>query len=111
MATSTKPEETNTDTAPETPWVVVRGRDSGAFFGRLVHREGQAVELHDTRRIWYWDGAASLSELAKYGVAQPDNCKFPEAVRSHLVLDAIEVILATEDAVASIEQVPIWTAR
>ncbi|MCF0120546.1 MAG: hypothetical protein HUJ65_02815, partial [Oscillospiraceae bacterium] len=35
-----------------------------------------AVELTQCRRIWYWSGAASLSQLANDGVRKPDECKF-----------------------------------
>ena len=88
--------------------VIVRGDRSGVFFGTLVKREGREVELKDCRRIWYWDGAASISQLAVDGTAEPDNCKFTVSVERIEILDAIEIIPCTDKAIASIEGVPVW---
>ena len=57
-------------------YVIVRGKDSGVFAGELVSQNRQIVKLKDCRRLWYWDGAASISQIAKDGVKKPDNCKF-----------------------------------
>lgn len=61
------------------------------------------------RRIWYWDGAASLSELATLGTSKPQSCKFPAPVARVLLLQAIEILPVTPAARASIEGVPVWT--
>ena len=90
------------------PYVIVRGDRSGVFAGYLSRRDGREVELRQSRRIWYWSGAASISQLANDGTSDPINCKFPEAVESQLILDAIEVIPATENARKSIEGVKPW---
>lgn len=43
---------------------IVRGKDSGVFFGEIAERNGQEVLMKNVRRLWYWDGAASISQLA-----------------------------------------------
>ena len=91
-------------------YVIVRGHSSGVFAGELVRRAGVEVELRGCRRLWYWEGAASLSELAVAGVSRPAKCKFPIATAKHEILDAIEVIDCTAEARHSIEGVPVWTA-
>ena len=53
--------------------VIVRGDRSGVFFGTLSRKEGKEVTLEKCRRIWYWDGAASISQLAVDGTVCPDN--------------------------------------
>ena len=68
--------------------VIIRGDRSGVEFGELVSQNGREVTLKNARRIWYWDGAASLSQLAKDGTAYPDNCKFTVTVDSITILDA-----------------------
>ena len=88
--------------------VIVRGDRSGVFFGTLADRNGQEVELSNCRRIWYWDGAASISQLAAEGVKKPKNCKFTMAVESIVITDTIEIIPCTEDAIKSIEEVSVW---
>lgn len=88
--------------------VIVRGDRSGVFYGTLADRNGQEVELSNCRRIWYWDGAASISQLAAEGVKKPKNCKFTMSVDSIVITDAIEIIPCTEDAIKSIEEVSVW---
>lgn len=90
--------------------VIVRTYSAGVFFGTLVSRDGKEVVLHNARRIWYWDGAASLSQLAVDGTSKPDNCKFPVAVPEILLTETVEIIPTTEQAAASIEGVPVWSA-
>ena len=88
--------------------VIIRGDRSGVEYGTLVAQEGQEVTLKNARRIWYWDGAASLSQLAKDGTSKPSNCKFTVYVDSITILDAIEIIPCTDKAIKSIEEVKIW---
>lgn len=87
--------------------VIIRGDRSGVFFGELSSRNGREVELKDARRIWYWYGAASLSQVATTGVDQRKS-RICIPVESILILDAIEVIPCTDLAIASIEGVAEW---
>lgn len=92
------------------PYVIVRTYSAGAHAGQLVSRNGKEVELANARRLWYWAGAASLSQLAVDGTSQPGKCKFPVAVLETVLTEAIEVITCTPTARASIEAVPVWSA-
>lgn len=89
-------------------YVVVRGDRSGVFAGILEGRNGREVTLSDCRRLWYWDGAASISQIAMEGVTRPDNCQFTMTVNEIVLLDAIEIIPCTEAAEKSIREVPTW---
>ena len=88
--------------------VIVRGNNSGVFFGTLVAKEGTEVELKDCRRIWYWDGAASISQLAAEGTMRPTECKFTVSVDEIIITDVIEIIPCTDKAIESIEGVKVW---
>lgn len=88
--------------------VIVRGDRSGVFFGTLAAKEGQEVKLEKCRRLWYWDGAASISQLATDGTTNPRNCKFTVTVDEIIVTDAIEIILCTDKAIDKIEKVAEW---
>jgi len=88
--------------------VIIRADRAGVFFGTLNAKEGTEVELTDCRRIWYWDGAASISELAVNGVSKPDNCKFSVSVPEITITGVIEIIPCSEKAVKSIESVKVW---
>ena len=88
--------------------VIVRGDRSGVFFGTLTGKEGHEVKLEKCRRLWYWDGAASISQLATDGTVNAGGCKFTVTVEHIVILDAIEIILCTDKAIASIEGVREW---
>ena len=87
---------------------IVRTYSAGVFAGYVESRNGREVVMRDARRLWYWDGAASLSQLAIDGPQKPENCKFPQAVDRVELLEAIEILDVTENAKAVIEGVRVW---
>jgi hypothetical protein len=87
-----------------------RGDRSGVFVGYLKSLAGKDAIILEARRIWYWTGAASLSQLALEGTNNPANCKFPESVSKIQLTDVIEVLDVTEKAKKSIDSVKIWKA-
>lgn len=89
---------------------IIRCDRSGVFLGRVTKESGQRLEIEDCRRLYYWDGAATCSQLSIDGVSKPENCRFPEAEPFKIVLDAIEIIPASEKAVASLQGVSVWRA-
>ena len=90
-------------------YVIVRTYSAGCFWGQLAARDGREVTLENATRIWYWAGASSLSELAVLGTSRPSACKFPVAVPRIVLLEAIEIIDMTEEAVKSLKAVKTWT--
>lgn len=91
-------------------YVIVRTYSAGVFAGELESRNGQEVVLANARRLWFWAGAASLSQLAVDGVSKPGECKFPVAVSRVELLQAVEILDVSNKARASIESVAIWSA-
>ena len=87
---------------------IVRCDRSGVFYGEIASRNGREVEMTNVRQIWYWDGAATLMQLASEGTKKPNNCKFTVEVESLQVLDAIEIIPCTDKAIDSIDSVKVW---
>lgn len=90
------------------PLVVIRAARSGVHYGYLKSRTGQEVELVNARRVWYWAGACSLSQLAKDGTAQPKECRITVPVAAITVLEVIEIIPVTSEAQKSIDGVSVW---
>ena len=90
---------------------IVRTYSAGVFFGIIESRNGQEVVMRNARRLWYWEGAASLSQLAVDGVTKPKSCKFPCAVDRVELLQVIEILDVTEKAKACIDAVPVWTMK
>ena len=92
--------------------VVIRADRAGVFYGTLEDVEPlgdkYVVELHDCRRIWYWTGAASLTQMAMEGVKDQSGCKFTMRQPSIVVNGIIEVHGCTDKAIKSIEGVTVW---
>ena len=90
-------------------YCLVRTNSAGVFAGTVQSRTGNEIALTDARRIWYWRGAASLSQLATDGTSRPKECKFPCAVSEVLLLGVIEIIPITDKARDSFISVPVWS--
>lgn len=92
--------------------VIIRADRAGVFYGTLAEKEntpsGVEVKMQNCRRMWYWDGAASLSQLAVDGTKAPEECKFTITVGEMVIEDVIEIIPCTKDAQQSIEAVKEW---
>jgi len=89
-------------------YVICRTHSAGVFAGYLESRNGQEVVMRKARRIFYWDGAASLSQLSVDGTSKPQNCKFPCEVDRVELLQAIEILDCTKKAQESIASVTVW---
>ena len=92
---------------------IIRTYSAGVFFGEVTKQEntpaGVIVTIKDCSRLWYWNGAASLSELSQSGVKRGGN-KFSVTVPEMVVAGVIEIIPCTKKAVESINAVPVWIA-
>ena len=89
-------------------YVIIRTHSAGVFAGTLIRKVGNEVELHNARRIWYWKGAASLSQLAQDGTSSPSECQFPQEVEKVLLIGTIEILKVSDKAKRIIQGVPIW---
>ena len=96
--------------ASKMPFVIVRATSAGCHAGYLVSRKGDEVVLRDARRLWFWRGAGSLSELAVYGASKPSECRFGAKVVDQVVKGWCEIIACQPAGKAMIEAVPEWRA-
>lgn len=91
-------------------YVIVRGDRSGVFAGILAEKNGREITLNDCRRLWYWSGANSISQIAVDGVKKPQLCRFTVTVDEIIILDALEIIPCTTIAEDNIRAVLEWRA-
>ena len=89
-------------------YVMVRTQNAGVFAGYLKEKNGESVTLKNARRMWYWLGACSLSQLAMEGTKKAGDCKFPCEVDTIELTQVIEIIDCTQEAKESIASVAIW---
>jgi hypothetical protein len=96
--------------APTADISIVRCDRAGVFFGKVESFDEKTLvaTISNARRVWYWSGAASLSQLAIDGTSKPSECKFPEALSMIKVSEVLEVIPCTEKAVKSLNSVKAW---
>ena len=76
------------------PYVVVRTYSAGVHIGELVSRKGKEVKLQNARRIWSWQGARTLHEIATDGVGS--GSKVSVMVSTIELTEAIEVITCSK---------------
>jgi hypothetical protein len=92
--------------------VLIRSYAAGVHFGYLKEEKftpaGKVVILVNTRRVYYWSGAASLSQMALEGVSKPKDCKFTVQLDSNEIVNVIETIPLTEKALLNLYGVAIW---
>jgi hypothetical protein len=107
---SIKPDSIGTNT-DGLPCVIVScgANGGGIHFGFLKSKLGSEVTLVGARRVQYWSGAASISEMASRGVSDPRSCRFAPAVQEITLPSIVEMILVTSKAQANLFGVPVWT--
>ena len=92
-------------------YVIVRTNRAGVFFGELVEEKPGEVTLTNYRKLFYWEGAAAVEELANSGTKNPNSCKFTVWIdRPSKMADPIQIIPCTNEAIESIKSVKEWRA-
>jgi hypothetical protein len=107
LKSSIKTQSTKAKPMKNMPYVIIRTYSAGVFAGYLEKRVGKEAKIQLARRLWYWKGANSLSELAVKGVKFPAECKFSKPVNTE-VTEVIEVLEVSEIAKQSIALVKEW---
>ena len=62
----------------------------------------------EVRKLWSWDGACAVEQLAQDGPKAPGNCRFTVTIPAMTVLGAIQIIPCTDTASVSLRGVKEW---
>ena len=92
----------------ENKYYVVRTALAGVFFGKIKKASKNEVTMTDVRKLWYWEGACAVEQLALDGVKLPEKCKFTVVVPEMCIADPIQIIPCTEKAAESLSGVEVW---
>lgn len=92
----------------ENQFYVVRTTNAGVFFGKIKEASHDEVTMTEVRKIWHWEGACAVEQLAMDGTKRPNDCKFTVIVPEMTVMDPIQIIPCTEKAAASLAGVAVW---
>lgn len=90
---------------------IIRTHSAGVWMGQIKSLNGAVVIITNARRLWYWSGAASLSQLAIEGTKRPNDCKFAMTITDEegvYLPQVIEVLPCTEKAFENINAVKEW---
>ena len=89
---------------------ILRSPEAGVFYGETDKKldETRVITLKNARQLWYWEGAATILQLAKYGTTKPNKCKFTVTVDEITISNVSEIIPCTQEAMESIDNVVEW---
>ena len=75
-------------------YCVIRTYSAGVHIGTLKAVKGSEIILSDARRIFYWNGAFTLSELSVNGVSENSKLSIPV---EEIKLTEIEILPCTTE--------------
>ena len=88
---------------------LIRSYASGVHFGEVIETRdtphGLSVTLKDSRRVHYWEGAASLSQMAIDGIKQGRIAMILPEIQ---VEGVCEIIPMSEAAIKNMNGQPVW---
>lgn len=89
---------------------IVRCYGAGVFFGEVAEIEntaaGMNAKLANARKVWYWNGANAIEQLAQDGCA--DDSKLTVVVPELVVTQVIQIIPCTDKAIDIMESLRVW---
>lgn len=92
----------------ENQYYIVRTNRAGVFFGKIKEKSANEVTMTDVRKLWHWDGACAVEQLAIDGTKKPSGCNFTVVVPEMTVAEPIQIIPCTEKATKSLSGVAVW---
>lgn len=92
----------------ENKYFIVRANRAGVFFGKIKEKGANEITMTEVRKLFYWDGACAVEELALSGTKKPNNCKFTVEIEEMTIAEPIQIIPCTEKAVESLSGVKVW---
>jgi hypothetical protein len=98
----------------EGKYVLARCQLAGMHIGTIESQDAEFLTLVGARRIWYWKGAASASEIALSGMRREchdQNKVSVEVPRVRLrQFDVIELLDVTAEARGNLAEIKPWKA-
>lgn len=91
-------------------YVIVRADKAGVFFGQMIEKKGNEVTLNNCRKLFYWEGACAVEQIALDGILKKsiDNCKFTVTVDDVTINNYNQIIPCSQKSIESIKSVKVW---
>lgn len=90
--------------------VLVRDHRAGVHVGELVSLDlaTKSCVLKNARKVWYWEGAASVHGIAAKGLSHTGS-KVAPPVEMVATCDVVEVVLCSSEGATSVATCPVWS--
>lgn len=92
----------------ENKFYIVRTSRAGVFFGKIKEASHEEVTMTEVRKLWYWEGACAVEQIALEGVKKPKACKFTVTIPEMTVIEPIQIIPCTDEAAENLSKVAVW---
>lgn len=90
--------------------VIARINRAGVFYGVLDYWDDGIIRLKDVRRIYRWQGALSVTDMAANGISNASKVTHPCSEVEFVSREVIEVNECSDIAGKKIEGIKTWTA-
>jgi len=91
---------------------VVRSNMAGVFIGKIDKiNDDKSLLMSNVRKIYYWKGANTIEDIAEKGIKNINESKITLTIDTLLLSEFIQIIPASEIAIANIKSHPIWTIK
>ncbi|MBL0317152.1 MAG: hypothetical protein IPP69_15845 [Flavobacteriales bacterium] len=93
---------------------IIRADKAGVFLAKIESIEGDTIVCNSLRRLYYWEGALDVTQIAAHGVDRPQSCKFSTQLAitdKSTIFNAIEFHPASDKAIESINSVKEWNKK
>lgn len=87
---------------------IVRCDKAGVFYGEIKLKTDTTITMANVRKVFYWDGACAVEELAKEGTIKPESCKLTVIVDEIELSNWCQIIPCTSKAVKILDNIAIW---
>ena len=87
--------------------IIARIERAGAFHGTLDYIDNEIIRLKDARRIYYWNGALSVTDIAAKGITG-GKVTIPVTTVEFMSDKVVELNECSEEASKSIEAIKPW---
>lgn len=89
--------------------IIARIDKAGVFHGILDYKDADITRMTDVRRIYYWQGPLSVTDMACNGI-NSGKVTLPAAAVEFETKNVVELVLASDEATARIKAIKPWTA-
>jgi len=87
---------------------IVRTDRAGVFYGEVKSKTKDFITMTNVRKVFYWDGACAVEELALNGTTTPSKCELTVTIPEMEIASPIQIIPCSKQSVDILNAIAIW---